>query len=178
MNLADNPIAGSLQATLMRQRAAYRAHPVPSLAERRADLRTLQRFISENKQALVDAISADYGHRSAHETLLTEVGPVLSAIRHTVAPSARLDAPAAAWRRPPLPSLRNRLTAVHVSPCWVKWIRSTSPSPSKSPWPRNSPSEASAMTVAVGKSGGNCGAEATTHRDRTESMDTSEGLGR
>jgi coniferyl-aldehyde dehydrogenase len=43
---------------------AYLAHPVPSLAERKADLRTLQRFVRENKDALCDAISADYGHRS------------------------------------------------------------------------------------------------------------------
>ena len=36
------------------------------LAERRADLKTLQRFIREHKDALCEAISADYGHRSAH----------------------------------------------------------------------------------------------------------------
>ncbi len=97
MDLADNPLnnplTGSLLAALARQRDAYRAHPVPSLAERREDLRTLQRFIGENRQALIDAISADYGHRSAHETLMTEVVPVLSAIRHT---SRHLRA----WMRP------------------------------------------------------------------------------
>ena len=76
-------IAATLQASLARQRQAHLAHPVPGLAERKADLRTPARFIQENRQALVDAISADYGHRSAHETLLTEIGPVLSAIRHT-----------------------------------------------------------------------------------------------
>ena len=72
-----------LSEALQRQRQAYLARPMPTLAERRADLQTLARFIRENRQALIDAISADYGHRSAHETLLTEVGPVLSAIRHT-----------------------------------------------------------------------------------------------
>ena len=81
--LATFDIAATLQASLARQRQAYFAQPVPTLDERRADLRTLARFIRENQQAIVDAISADYGHRSAHETLLTEVGPVLSAIRHT-----------------------------------------------------------------------------------------------
>ena len=55
---------------------------MPSLAERKADLQTLARFIRENKDALCAAVSADYGHRSAHETLLTEIGPALAALRH------------------------------------------------------------------------------------------------
>jgi len=76
-------ITPTLQAALALQRRAYLADPVPGLADRKADLNSLVRFIQDNRQAIVDAISADYGHRSAHETLLTEVGPVLSAIRHT-----------------------------------------------------------------------------------------------
>jgi len=75
--IAPAAVAAQLQRALETQRAAYFAHPVPTLAERRADLRTLQRFVRENKQALLDAISADYGHRSPHETLLAEVFPVL-----------------------------------------------------------------------------------------------------
>jgi coniferyl-aldehyde dehydrogenase len=71
-----------LLSALLRQREAYFAHPVPTLAERKADLQTLARFVRENKQALLDAISADYGYRSSHETLLTEIAPVLAAIRH------------------------------------------------------------------------------------------------
>jgi coniferyl-aldehyde dehydrogenase len=92
---SSNPavIAQSLRASLDRQRRAYLAHPVPSLAQRKADLRTLARFVQENKLALCDAVSADYGHRSAHETLLTEIGPVLAGIRHT---SGQLKG----WMRP------------------------------------------------------------------------------
>jgi coniferyl-aldehyde dehydrogenase len=86
--MSDTPDAATtaalLAAALERQRQAYRAHPVPSAAERKADLRTLARFIRENEPALVGAISADYGHRSAHETLLTEIGPALAAIRHAL----------------------------------------------------------------------------------------------
>jgi coniferyl-aldehyde dehydrogenase len=77
-------IATALQAALERQRAAYFAHPVPTLAERKADLRTLLRFIREHKQALCDAISADYGHRSQHETLLAEVFPAMDGITHVI----------------------------------------------------------------------------------------------
>jgi coniferyl-aldehyde dehydrogenase len=74
----------TLQAALDLQRKAYFEHPVPTLAERKADLRTLQRFIRDHKQALCDAISADYGHRSRHETLLAEIFPALDGVDHAV----------------------------------------------------------------------------------------------
>ncbi len=79
-----NDIPSPLELALALQRHAYLAHPVPSLDERVADLRTLQRFIRENKDALCDAIDADYGHRSRHETLLSEVFPALDGIDHVV----------------------------------------------------------------------------------------------
>jgi coniferyl-aldehyde dehydrogenase len=71
-----------LQQTLAHQRAAYLRHPAPSHAERVADLRTLERFVRENRQPLIDAVSADYGHRSPHETVMTEILPLLGAIKH------------------------------------------------------------------------------------------------
>ncbi|OQW88410.1 MAG: coniferyl-aldehyde dehydrogenase [Rhodoferax ferrireducens] len=76
------PPASALQTALDLQRQAYLAHPVPSLDERQQDLRTLQRFIREHQDALVAAISADYGHRSRHETLLAEVFPAVDGIDH------------------------------------------------------------------------------------------------
>ena len=84
MNLADLPLLDTLNAALAAQRQAYLAHPVPSLDERKADLRTLQRFVRENEAALCEAISADYGHRSRHETLLAEVFPAVDGIDHVV----------------------------------------------------------------------------------------------
>ena len=79
------PPTTALADTLALQRAAYLEQPVPSLAERRADLRTLQRFVREQQDALCDAISADYGHRSKHETLLVEIAPVVTDAEHTLA---------------------------------------------------------------------------------------------
>ncbi|MEO8544245.1 MAG: coniferyl aldehyde dehydrogenase [Burkholderiaceae bacterium] len=79
-----NDIPAPLELALALQRAAYLAHPVPSYDERVADLRTLQRFIRENKDALCDAISVDYGHRSRHETLLAEIFPAIDGIDHVV----------------------------------------------------------------------------------------------
>jgi coniferyl-aldehyde dehydrogenase len=86
-------IGRTLSQALELQRAAYFAHPVPTLTERKADLHTLQRFIRENKQALCDAISADYGHRSQHETLLAEVFPALDGVKHVIGQLRR-------WMRP------------------------------------------------------------------------------
>jgi coniferyl-aldehyde dehydrogenase len=90
---AAHPMTATLHDCLCRQRQAYLAHPVPTLAERRADLRTLARFVRENKADLCAAVSADYGHRSTHETLLTEIGPVLGGIRHALGELAR-------WMKP------------------------------------------------------------------------------
>jgi coniferyl-aldehyde dehydrogenase len=78
-----HPMSVALKEALRRQREAFLARPVPTLAERRADLDTLARFVRDNEQALIDAICADYGHRSPHETRLTEIGPLMAAIRHT-----------------------------------------------------------------------------------------------
>ncbi|APW45842.1 coniferyl aldehyde dehydrogenase [Rhodoferax antarcticus] len=78
------PPTSQLEDALALQRQAYLAHPVPSLDERKKDLRTLQRFIREHQDALVAAISADYGHRSRHETLLAEVFPAVDGIDHII----------------------------------------------------------------------------------------------
>jgi len=84
LNLADAATVQRLADALALQRNAYLAHPVPTFDERKADLRTLQRFVRENKEALISAISADYGHRSRHETLLAEIAPVVDGVEHTL----------------------------------------------------------------------------------------------
>lgn len=73
-----------LEQALLAQRAAYRAAPMPTEAERRHDLQTLRRFVLEQREAIGEAISRDYGHRSRHETELTEVMPVLKDIDHAL----------------------------------------------------------------------------------------------
>ena len=74
----------ALEATLALQRRAYHAHPVPSKAERIQDLKRLQAFVRENEDALCDAISADYGHRSRHETRLAEIAPSVDGIKYVI----------------------------------------------------------------------------------------------
>lgn len=73
-----------LTDTLTRQRAAYLAHPVPSLDERKSDLKKLQALVRDNRDAIVAAIAADYGHRSTHETLFAEIFPVLDGVDHAL----------------------------------------------------------------------------------------------
>lgn len=80
--MTDTAIPTQLQAALHVQREAYLADPVPDPARRLADLKQLERFVREQQEAICEAISADYGHRSRHETLLTEVLPVLQSIHH------------------------------------------------------------------------------------------------
>ncbi len=105
-SIAFDTIGHALSDCLAKQRAAYFAHPVPTLAERKADLRTLQRFIRENKDALCAAISADYGNRSKHETLLAEIFPATDGIDHVISHLRR-------WMKPQRRSvdLRNFLGA-------------------------------------------------------------------
>jgi coniferyl-aldehyde dehydrogenase len=84
MNLTDLPVAERLQMALALQRASCRAHPVPTLAERRDDLKRLQAFLRDHERALCDAVNADYGHRSTHETRLTEIAPAVDGITHVL----------------------------------------------------------------------------------------------
>lgn len=85
--------AASLGDVLRRQRDAYLRDPIPDLARRKADLRTLQRFLRDHKDALCAAIDADYGHRSRHETMMAEIVPALAGIDHAVRHLRR-------WMRP------------------------------------------------------------------------------
>jgi len=84
---AATPIAvvrRELQDTLALQRAAHRAHPYPSLDERKADLRKLQAFIRDHRDAIVEAIHADYGNRSRHETLFAEIFAVIDGVDYAI----------------------------------------------------------------------------------------------
>src|SRR5450830_1201439 len=79
-----NQLDNGLEATLKLQRAAYFAHPYPSFSERKADLLKLKALIRDNRDAIVAAISADYGNRSRHETLFTEIFTVIDGVDHVL----------------------------------------------------------------------------------------------
>ena len=99
MDATDLPLAERLSASLATQRAAYRAHPEPGYAERKDDLKRLRAFLREHQDELVAAISADYGHRSRHETLLCEIAPAVDGIGYALKHRAhvRIDVFSSRW---------------------------------------------------------------------------------
>jgi coniferyl-aldehyde dehydrogenase len=71
-----------MRAILDQQRAAFRAAPAPDLKARRADLARLAGLIEQHQEHLIAAVSADFTHRSRQDTLLGDLFPTLSSIRH------------------------------------------------------------------------------------------------
>ncbi len=80
---AHVPLAAEhLQQILAAQRSACAAAPMPDAQSRRQWLEALRDVLAGNQQALVEAISTDFGNRSADETLLAEIMPSLHGIRY------------------------------------------------------------------------------------------------
>lgn len=67
-----------------KQRAAYLGDTYPSLDQRKRDLEQLRKMIAENRDAIVAAISEDYGNRSAFESKFAEVITAADTISHTL----------------------------------------------------------------------------------------------
>jgi coniferyl-aldehyde dehydrogenase len=84
MHTTPTDIANSLAQALGRQRTAHVAAPFPTYAQRCADLRQLKALVRDNAEAISQAICADYGQRSHHETMLAEVVPVVQAVDHAL----------------------------------------------------------------------------------------------
>ena len=80
MNLDDG--STPLAQLFERQKAAQALKPLPSAAERRASLESLEGLIRDNADTLAKAVSDDFGGRSTHETRLLELFPSLEAVRH------------------------------------------------------------------------------------------------
>ncbi|MBT8071575.1 MAG: coniferyl aldehyde dehydrogenase [Xanthomonadales bacterium] len=74
----------ALRQCLELQKAAYNADPVPTLEQRKRDLLALKSMLGDNREAIADAISKDYGNRSRHETMLAEVIMVLDGLNFAV----------------------------------------------------------------------------------------------
>lgn len=72
-----------LHGRLDTMRKAWVAAPPPSLAARLADLDALRRWIVDEEEAILAAISADFGNRSRVESRFSEILVVLSSIRNT-----------------------------------------------------------------------------------------------
>lgn len=62
-----------IQRVFLAQKAAYNAQTYPDVQARIAHLSKLGKVIEAHKEALIDAISADFGCRSRTETIITEI---------------------------------------------------------------------------------------------------------
>ncbi len=72
----------ALAARFERQRAAFAAHPYPSLDERRTALKRLQAAIREHAPALAEAARLDFSARAVAETMTVDILPSVLHIRH------------------------------------------------------------------------------------------------
>ena len=78
----DENLEQRIHQAFLAQRAAYFKYPVPSYDERIADLNHLAQFLREQQQAICEVINQDFGNRSFHETMLSEILPSLNEIAH------------------------------------------------------------------------------------------------
>lgn len=72
-----------LQAAFDVQRSAFSFDTVPGISARRMKLRDLVRAIRARRSEIVAAVSADFGNRSADETLSAEIAVTIDSIKHT-----------------------------------------------------------------------------------------------
>jgi len=77
-------IVARLEATLDAQKSAWLADPMPSREQRIKDLQALAKLIGDHQDAIVQAISDDFGNRSPTETLFYEILVVLDGIKDTI----------------------------------------------------------------------------------------------
>ncbi len=91
-------------------RAASRSEPDTSLALRRDRLRRLAALLAQHAADFEAAISADFGHRSPHETRLAEALIVEAAVKHALRHVAR-------WMRP-----KRVATQLHFRPGWNRLL--------------------------------------------------------
>ncbi|KJZ56689.1 MULTISPECIES: coniferyl aldehyde dehydrogenase [Pseudomonas] len=80
--LQDTQALDQLQHLFDTQRRAYAANPMPPAAQRQQWLKALRDLLSDERQALINAISQDFSHRSADETLFAELMPSLHGIHY------------------------------------------------------------------------------------------------
>lgn len=107
----ENSPTAKLYATLETQRSAFAEQRYPSLAVRRDRLARLAAMGEKHAAQVVEAISADFGHRSSHETQMAELLMVSGTIRHA---QRNLKG----WMKP-----RRMPTALHYRPASNRLLR-------------------------------------------------------
>jgi coniferyl-aldehyde dehydrogenase len=83
----------SMEGILERQREAFTAARPEPLSVRRDRLERLIAMTNEHGEALADAMSADFGHRSRRQSMLADIGPGVGAAKYCLKNLAR-------WAKP------------------------------------------------------------------------------
>lgn len=78
-----------MQSVLESQRKAYLAEGVVSLATRNDRLERAINVVRNNEQKFVAAMSEDFGHRSEHQSLFTDVASSIGPLKHAQANMAK-----------------------------------------------------------------------------------------
>lgn len=73
-----------MEQTLANQRAAYMQKPMPTAEERIAKLKSLRESLKKYQDEVVNALSADFGHRSSYDTILADILPVLNNLKYCI----------------------------------------------------------------------------------------------
>ncbi|HTQ43303.1 MAG TPA: hypothetical protein VMI75_11145, partial [Polyangiaceae bacterium] len=76
------PSNEALADVLRRMKEAQRKSGAPTYEERIASLEKLEHALLSRKNAIADAVSRDFGNRSRHESMVSEIFIVLGAIKH------------------------------------------------------------------------------------------------
>ena len=74
--------AGDMQKILDRQKRAYLDDGIVSNEVRHDRLERAVNVIKKNEEKLVDAMSADFGHRSHHQSRFTDIASSIGPLRH------------------------------------------------------------------------------------------------
>ncbi|MCL1041772.1 coniferyl aldehyde dehydrogenase [Shewanella marisflavi] len=85
MNMPANlNISQRLNQLLARQKASFREQGAPSRQQRETQLIALKQALLSHQQAIVDALSADYGHRSSDDSRISDIMPCVNNINYTL----------------------------------------------------------------------------------------------
>jgi coniferyl-aldehyde dehydrogenase len=75
-------VTANMQATLEMQRKSFTAAMPEAMAVRRDRMDRAIALLVDHAEAFAKAVSADFGHRSREQTLMTDIMPSVSAMKH------------------------------------------------------------------------------------------------
>ena len=103
-----------MQAILDRQKAAFLQGDGASIKQRLDRLERTIALLQSNEQQFTRALSEDFGHRSAHETLVADMAVAISPLRHAQKHLAR-------WQRRRRKPVTPGLLALFGARAWVEY---------------------------------------------------------